>query len=102
MPMPSTASIKVLLGGRQTVEEFKSDFMGMPFEGRLLQGYDNVTQRYWCVWTDNMSTGCMISYGTETSPGTIEYLGHRPGRPHPQGGVRSAWSWAPLMTAATP
>jgi len=75
MPMQARANIKVLLGGRSIVEEFKSDFMGMPFEGRLLQGFDNLTQQYWCLWTDNMSTGYWISRGTETSPGTIELVG---------------------------
>ena len=75
MPMPATARTQVLLGGRTVVEEFRSDFMGMAFEGRLLQGYDNVTQRYWALWTDNMSTGYWLSHGTETSPGTIELEG---------------------------
>ena len=75
MPMPATARTQVLLGGRTIVEEFRSDFMGETFEGRLLQGYDNVNQRYWCLWTDNMSTGYWLSHGTETSPGTIELQG---------------------------
>jgi hypothetical protein len=75
MPMNATAKTQVLLGDRYIVEEFKSDFMGMPFEGRLFQGYDNLTQQYWSVWTDNMSTGYMISHGTETSPGKIEFEG---------------------------
>ena len=75
MPMIATAKVEVLLGGRSVLEEFKSNFMDMPFEGRLVQGYDNVTERYWCLWTDNMSTGYWLSHGTETSPGTIELKG---------------------------
>ncbi len=75
MPMQATAMTEVLLGGRYIVEEFKSDFMGMPFEGRLMQGYDNLTQEYWSLWTDSMSTGYFISHGTETSPGHIELRG---------------------------
>jgi len=75
MPMQASAKTEVLLGGRCTVEEFKSDFMGMPFEGRLLQGYDNLTQTYWSMWTDNMSTGYFLSRGTETSPGRVEFEG---------------------------
>jgi hypothetical protein len=73
MPMTATATIEVVLGGRYTVEEFKSDFMGMPFEGRLMQGYDNIGQQYWSLWTDTMSTGYWISTGTETSPGHVEF-----------------------------
>jgi hypothetical protein len=75
MPMPATAEVQVLFDGRYIVEEFKSDFMGMPFEGRLMQGYDNLTQQYWSLWTDNMSTAYWVSHGTETSPGTIEFEG---------------------------
>ena len=75
MPMQATARTEVLLGGRYIVEEFKSDFMGMPFEGRLIQGYDNLTQQYWSLWTDSMSTGYWISHGTETSPGKVEFEG---------------------------
>jgi len=75
MPMPATAQTQALLGGRTIIEEFKSDFMGMPFEGRLLQGYDNLNEQYWCLWTDNMSTGYWLSHGTEISPGTIDLMG---------------------------
>ena len=75
MPMPATATTKVLLGGRYIVEEFRSDFMGMPFEGRLLQGFNNLTQQYWSLWIDNMSTSYWLSHGTETSPGTVEFEG---------------------------
>jgi Protein of unknown function (DUF1579) len=75
MPMKATARTEVLLGGRYIIEEFKSDFMGMPFEGRLIQGFDNLSQEYWSLWTDSMSTGCYISRGTETSPGHVEFRG---------------------------
>lgn len=75
MPMEAKARAQAILGGRYVVEDFRSDFMGMPFEGRLIQGYDNVTERYWSIWTDNMSTGPWISYGCEIEPGVLEYRG---------------------------
>ena len=75
MPMNATARTEVLLGGRTIIEEFKSDFMGMPFEGRLLQGYDNLAEQYWSLWTDSMGTGYWISHGTETAPGHVEFHG---------------------------
>ena len=75
MPMQATAKTVAVLGGRYIVEEFKSSFMGQPFEGRLTRGYDNVTKRYWSHWCDSMSTGYSLSHGTETKPGTIELVG---------------------------
>jgi len=75
MPMDATAEIEAYLDGRYTVEEFKSEFMGMPFEGRLVSGYDNVTGEYWTMWHDNSSTGYYLSRGTETEPGHVEYEG---------------------------
>ncbi len=75
MPMVATAKTESLMGGRYIVEAFKSDFMGQPFEGRLVQGYDNITGKFWSMWSDSMSTGYSISHGTETSPGHIEYVG---------------------------
>ena len=38
--------------------------MGMPFNGRGMFGYDNVTGKYWSTWNDSMSTGLMVSEGT--------------------------------------
>lgn len=75
IPMTATATIEAMLGGRYTIEEFKSEFMGVPFEGVLIQGYDNVRGKYWSMWSDSMSTGYSLSHGTETSPGFIEYHG---------------------------
>ena len=75
MPMTATANTKALLDGRYIIEEFKSDFMGMPFEGRLIQGYDNVSGQFWSVWFDNMSTGSYVSHGTEVSSGQVELVG---------------------------
>jgi len=75
MPMNASAKFDVILGGRYTTEEFKSDFMGMPFEGRLTMGYDKVTNRYWSLWCDSASTGYWLAHGTETTPGNIELHG---------------------------
>lgn len=75
MPMDATATIESYLGGRYTMESFSSDFMGMPFEGRLVSGFDNVTGEHWAVWHDGMSTGCFYSRGTETEPGHVELVG---------------------------
>jgi hypothetical protein len=38
--------------------------MGMPFEGRGTEAYDNVAKQYVSTWIDNMGTGIMYSTGT--------------------------------------
>lgn len=64
-PMTETgsATITAVLGGRQLRQDFKGAFMGMPFEGTGMSGYDNVRKRYTASWNDNMSTSTMLSYG---------------------------------------
>ena len=59
-----TAERTMLLGGRVEMEKLTSEFMGMPFEGLGLTGFDNVTGKYWSTWIDNMSTGVMLSTGS--------------------------------------
>ncbi|HKY31364.1 MAG TPA: DUF1579 domain-containing protein [Candidatus Polarisedimenticolia bacterium] len=59
-----TAKRTMILDGRVLVEEVSSSMMGMPFTGRGMTGYDNVTGKYWSTWTDSMSTGIMVSQGT--------------------------------------
>lgn len=55
--MEAEAHSEMILGGRFLRETFQGDFMGQPFTGWNLTGYDNVTGRYQAVWVDNMSTG---------------------------------------------
>ena len=64
--MESTGSVtrSMALDGRVMVEDFKGSMMGMPFNGHGMQGYDNVTGKYWSTWNDSMSTGVMLSEGT--------------------------------------
>jgi len=65
-PSESTGSVtrSMALDGRVMVEEFKGSMDGMPFTGHGMQGYDNVTGKYWSTWNDSMSTGIMVSEGT--------------------------------------
>jgi len=60
---------EMLLGGRYLEEKYTGTFMGMPFEGVGLLGYDNVGKRYVTTWIDNMSTGVMVGYGTCSKDG---------------------------------
>ena len=64
-PTESTGkrTAELLLGGRFLQEKFTGTFMGMPFEGIGLMGYDNVKKEYVGTWIDNMGTGMMTSHG---------------------------------------
>lgn len=53
----------MILGGRYVQEVVEGDFMGAPFVGHGLTGYDNVTGQYFSTWIDNQSTGLMQSAG---------------------------------------
>ncbi len=65
-PMQSTGTAErtMALGGRVLVEKVTSSFMGEPFEGHGMTGYDNVTGQYWGAWMDNASTALMTSTGS--------------------------------------
>ena len=53
-----------ILGGRFLEQNYESDFMGAPFHGRGLFGFNNVDGRYEGVWADTMSTGMMTEAGS--------------------------------------
>lgn len=59
-----TMHAELLLGGRYVEHTWKGNFMGMPFEGRGTDGYDNVAKQYVSSWVDNMGTGIMYQTGT--------------------------------------
>ena len=63
------------LDGRVLHEVWTGRFMDQPFEGIGRTGYDNLGKRYWSTWTDNMSTGLMVSHGVRRDDGTIEMTG---------------------------
>ncbi len=65
-----------MLGGRYFHGHYESQFMGQPFEGNSLDGYDNAQHRYFSLWIDNMSTACVRMDGTASPDGkTITYKG---------------------------
>ena len=64
---------KAIMGGRFYTGEFtgKMEMPGadgkptvMAFEGRSIEGYDNVKQKFISTWMDNMGTGIMMAEGT--------------------------------------
>jgi hypothetical protein len=72
-PMESTGTMhaELLLGGRYVEHTWKGNFMGMPFEGRGTDGYDNVGKHYVSSWVDNMGTGIMYQTGTCDAGGNV-------------------------------
>ncbi len=64
MEETGTATRTMGLDGRVLMEDVTASMMGMPFTGHGMMGYDNVSGKYWSIWTDSMSTGLMVSEGT--------------------------------------
>ena len=77
-PQKSTASVtnKMILGGRYQESKHMGNFMGMPFEGYGLLGYDNAKKVFVSSWIDNMGTGIMTMEGKwEEKAKTINFTG---------------------------
>jgi hypothetical protein len=69
-----TADLKPIFGNRYLVQTYKGDFMGHPFEGMGVTGYNNYRQEYNHLWMDSMGTAMMFSTGKSDDGGkTIEY-----------------------------
>ena len=74
--MRGAAERTMMLGGRVLAEKVTSPgFMGQPFEGFGLAGYDNLAKAYWGTWNDNMGTGVMLSKGQCDDKGSCTYTG---------------------------
>ena len=58
-----TAMSEMIYGGRFLKETVTGTWMGQPFEGVGITGYDNVKGEYTSIWYDNMATGIMVSSG---------------------------------------
>ena len=65
-----------ILGNRFVQEEFKGEFMGKPFHGMGLTGYDNMKKKYNNFWVDDVSTAMFTNEGTAEKGGkTITFEG---------------------------
>ena len=59
----ATAKSTWVMDGRFVQEEFKGEFMGKPFRGMSLMGYDNTKQKFNSIWVDDMHTSILYSEG---------------------------------------
>lgn len=77
-PTESTGTMhaEALMGGRYVEHHWKGNMMGMPFEGRGTDAYDNNTKQFVSTWIDNMGTGIMMQTGTcDAAAKTCTYSG---------------------------
>ena len=76
-----TGKFEWIMDGRYILEHIEATMEGMPlpFRGLGILGYDNIANKHFSVWIDNMSTGTMTSTGTcDDSGKTITYYGETP------------------------
>lgn len=67
---------KMILGGRYQETRHTGTFMGQPFEGVSIVGYDNASKKMVSSWIDNMGTGIMYMIAPyDGVSNTIEYKG---------------------------
>lgn len=59
-----TSENRMILGGRYLEQRYKGTFMGQPFEGYGLIGYDNKKGVYTMLWVDNSSTELSTGEGS--------------------------------------
>jgi hypothetical protein len=77
--MIGTSENRVIMGGRYLQQDYKGEFMGKPFVGHGLTGFDNYKQKYFSTWIDSESTMLFVSEGTCDGTGkAITSLGKYP------------------------
>ncbi|RUT70586.1 DUF1579 domain-containing protein [Flavobacterium cupreum] len=59
----STATIKMILGGRYQEANYSGTMMGQPFEGKSTLAYNNASKEYTTTFIDNMGTGILTATG---------------------------------------
>ena len=58
------ATFKLIFDGRFLYGDFLGEFMGAPFKGINIMGYDNGKKEFFSIWLDNSTTGLLSSTGT--------------------------------------
>lgn len=67
----ATAKNTWIMGNRFVQQDFKGEFMGKPFRGMGVTGYDNMKKSYSNVWIDDMSTGMFNAEGKSQDGGKV-------------------------------
>ncbi len=58
-----TMSAEAILGGRFVRATWRGEFLGQPFEGIGIDGYDNIQKKHVSVWMDGMGTSLYLYSG---------------------------------------
>jgi hypothetical protein len=58
------ATFKLIFEGRFLYGDFLGEFMGTPFKGINIMGYDNAQEQFFSIWLDNSTTAVLSSTGT--------------------------------------
>lgn len=75
-PSVAHSRIRMILGGRYVVEDFKGILGSAPYEGRNTIGFNNATGLYEATWIDSLNTGMMNSKGRFDPPtDTLLFVG---------------------------
>ena len=85
-----TQTYSTILNGLYQEAKTTGSMMGMPFEGRSINGYDNAKRKFQTTWIDNFSSGftymsgdfdsttnTLHLKGTQSNPSTGENMGIR-------------------------
>lgn len=59
----STATVKMIYGGRYQETDYEGTMMGQPFEGKATLAYNNASKEFTTTFIDNMGTGMMVATG---------------------------------------
>ena len=71
METKGTARNELLMDGRFLRSEFHGDFLGQPFTGMGIEGYDNVQERHVGVWFDSAGTMMLNFLGDCSEAGKV-------------------------------
>ena len=71
--MAGTMKAEPMLGGRFIRTTWSGEFMGMPFEGIGIDGYDNAKQHYTSTWRDNFGTYTLFYTGHCEDGGKVRF-----------------------------
>ena len=75
----ATSEVEWIMENRFVQEKVNGTFMGKPFKGMGVCGYDNLKKKYVSTWIDNMGTGIMASEGTwDAASKTLSTVGECP------------------------
>lgn len=83
-----TAELKLILGGRFLEENLSGTFLGNPFSGHGVSGYDLGKQKYVSFWVDNLGTWFTLTDGSLDKSGKVLTM--------------TGESWNPVLGKMTP